>query len=107
MDPDRGDPIAHLGAAPQSLSTNRQVEHVGIAVEGVVCRLDLKGHFPFLGHFRERCQQAVFGELMLAIKREGLSPLHCRTRIIIFRGEAQTQGHEIQEAGDEVQELHP
>ena len=107
MDPDRRGPIAHLGAASQSFSTDRQVEHVGVAAEGVVGRLDLKRHFPFLGHFGERCQQAVFGEFMLAIKREGFSPLHCRTRIIVFQGEAQTQRNEIQEAWDEVQQLHP
>ena len=61
MDPDARSAISNLGRAAQTLSSDGQVQHVGVAREGIVGGLDLERDRPFLRQVGKCRQEAVSG----------------------------------------------
>ena len=82
------------------------MEDAGDAVDIVVGGVDLKSDSPLLGHFGKGGQQAVLGNLMLALERIGRRPFRHWSLLLCFPQTEKKEEKSGREPRNQEEQLH-
>ena len=82
------------------------MQNAGEVIEVVVGGVDLKSDSPLLGHVGKGSQQAVLGNLMLALERIGRRPFRHWALVLCLPQTEKKEEKTRREPRDEAEQLH-